>query len=228
MASPKRTPVYMESHLINCLGVCWHNITNKKIRLQMDILAEMLNEEINKKEGRKKQKNNGHAPEKHTDQEEFRFFIGYFKQRYAQETDIEYRSQINKAEVGIIKALLKKLRDKSIDVETYLSWVFDDFFDDDYNRSKYTPMINFIGGTYLVTKFFMENQPKIRKIKVEAEKTNRRETIRDHAKSLFRRTKDPKIQKKMELEFRGSINLNDLERFLEDYEINNNTQEEEK
>ena len=222
MASPKRTPVYVESYLINSIAICWGRITSKKIRLQMDILAEMLQEEINKKDGKKKAKDIQKAQDGPTEQEEMRFFIGYFKQRYAQETDIEYRSQVSKKEIGVIRALLKKLRDKSIDVETYLSWVFDEFFDDDYNRATYTPMISFMCGTFLVTKFFMENRPKIKKKQLAVEQSNRRETVRNHAKSLFRRTKDPLVQKRMELEWDGTITLRDLELFLEEYESDHN------
>lgn len=215
MASPKRYPVNAESFLINAIGICWPKIKNNKVRLEMNILAELLQDEINKKLDRKpKMKNTTNNPES----EDIRYFISVFQQRYSQETDVEYR-KINKKEIGLIKVLISKLKNKSINIEDYLSWVFDVFFDDEYNREKFTPMIGFVCGTFLTTKFFISNQSKIRKIKSENEKSNRRQTVRDYAKELFRKTKDKDIQYQMQLEYDGTITLMELERFLKNYKV---------
>jgi hypothetical protein len=227
MASPRRSPVRMESFLINAIGVSWPQINNKNIRMQMNILAEMLQEELHKKSGKKQTRHNKSIDSAHTEGENVKFFIAYFRQRYMQETDVEYRSKISSQEIGMIKAVVKKMSDKDISIETFLSWVFDDFFDDEFNRGRYTPMVNFVCGTFIVTKFFMQNQPKIRKNKIEAEKKNKREIIRDHAKSLYRRTQDRAVQKRMEMEWDGTITLGDLETFLEDYEAKNDIEGEE-
>jgi len=227
MASPKRSPVRIESFLINAIGVSWPQINNKNIRLQMNILAEMLQEELNKKSGKKQSRVNKAIDAEDSEGEKIKFFIAYHRQRYIQETDVEYKSKISPQEIGMIKAVVKKMTDKEVSIEDYLSWVFDVFYDDDYNKGRYIPMINFVCGTFLVTKFFMQNQPKIRKNKIESEKKSRRDVVRNHAKRLFRRTQDKAIQKRMEMEWDGTITLGDLKKFLENYESENGIENEE-
>jgi hypothetical protein len=225
MASPRRSPVHIESYLMNSIGVCWPQIKNRKIQLQMNILAEMLNEEINKKNGKQaiKKKTKKSEP---TESEEIRFFIACFRQRFAQEVDIEYKTKIDKEEIAMIKALTNKLRSKNVSIEDYLSWFFDVFYDDDYNRKKYTPMIKFVCGSFITTKFFANNRDVVRKNQRAIDSQSKREAVRAHAKELFRRTGDPRVQLKMQMEFEGTIPLSNLEEFLEEYETKNNNDEE--
>ena len=78
MASPRRSPVRVESYLINSIGICWPQIKNRKIQLQMNILAEMLHDELNAKSDKKIIKNNKRIDGAHTEAEEIKYFIAYF------------------------------------------------------------------------------------------------------------------------------------------------------
>jgi len=218
MKTPKRCPVMYEEHMMNTIGVCWPFINNKDARFQMNILAEILQEEINKKLGRKVkriEKEIKEAPSEHGD---LRKFIATFRDRYAHETDMEYKDQIAPDEIGMIKAIIKKLRDKDVDVEEYMDWIFDDFFEDKYNREKFVPSIKLVCGTFLASKFFMQNRDRLRRRKVAVESKSLREGIRNHGKRLFRETKDKKIQKWLEWETEKAISTEDLEDYLKEYE----------
>jgi len=215
MKTPKRCPVMYEEYLMNSIGVCWSNIKNKDVRFQMNLLAELLQEEINKKLGRKvkkeEKKNSG-------DNLDVRRFIAVFRDRYAREVDLEYKSQISPDEIGMIKALLKKFLDKNVDFEDYLDWVFDDFFEKKNNVDTFSPTIKFVCGSFLSSKFFFINRDKLRKRAMSVETKSRRETIRSHGKILFRKTKDKMVRKWLEWESEKTISTEDLEDYLKKFE----------
>jgi hypothetical protein len=225
MAGPRRSPVRIESYLLNTIGICWPKITNKKIRLQMTILGEMLQEELNKKNGKPTKQIENAEEIEYSEGEEVRYFIAYFRDRYVQETDIEYKTKIAPDEIGIIKAAIKKLKDKSVTIKEYLSWVFDDFFDDDSIRKKFTPVIKVVCAGWVMAKFFMTNRERIRKRVSEEERKDKRQTIREHAKALFEKTNDEEIKKALRREDQGTITTDDLETFLSEYEEESSTEE---
>ena len=218
MKRPVRIPVKFEQYLINSIGVCWQHINNKDLRFQMNMLAEMLHEELNKKNGRRAKKIEKEISAPKTEQDDLRKFIALFRDRYAHETDMEYKSKLNPDEIGMIRGMVKKLRDKEVDIDEYLNWIFDDFYNDDYNRRKFSPTIKLICGTFLAAKFFMNNRDRFRKRRIATEEKSIRETIRQHGKILFRKTNDPEIQKMLRWEDSDTIGTQELERYLKDYE----------
>ena len=220
MKSPYRIPVKAEQVLMNVIAMCWPQIQNQDIRFHLNVLAEQLQGELDRKLGRKQTKEKRNLEIENTEGEDIRKFIALFQDRYVQETDMEYRTKLNPDEIGIMKSLVKKLRDKKVSIDDYLNWVFDVFYDDPDNREKFSPpMIKLICGTFLASKFFMNNRDKLRSQIVVEEKKSRRDSIRDYGKTLFRTTKDPTIQKMLENEYKGSVTTEYLETFLKKKEI---------
>lgn len=217
MKTPKRCAVMHEEYLMNSIGICWPNIKNRDVRFQMNLLAELLQESLNKKLGRKVKKEEKKSDDQ-TENDDIRKFIAVFRDRYVLETDMEYKSQIPPAEIGMIKAMVKKLADKSVGIEEYMDWIFDVFFEDKYNKEKFVPGIKLVTGTFLASKFFMTNRDKIRSRAVSAEGRSRRDTIRNHGKILFRKTKDRQIQIWLEWEADKTIATEDLENYMKKYE----------
>jgi len=218
MKSPSRMPVKGEQFLINAIGICWPHIQNADIRFHLNILAEQLQQELDTKMGRKKSRERKVVAVENTENEDVRKFIALFRDRYVQETDMEYRTKLNPDELGAIKSIIIKLREKNVDVDDYLGWVFDDFFDDQSTREKFTPVIKFICGTFVASRFFMCNRDRFRKKQVIEEKKSRRESIRDYAKKLFRRTNDTEIQRMLEKEYNGTITAEYLENWVQERE----------
>jgi len=218
MRTPKRCPVMYEEYLMNSIGICWPFINNKNTRFQMNILAELLQEEINKKLGRKIKRKEKIIKEESSEQGDVRKFIATFRDRYAYETDMEYKSKISPEEIGMMKAMVKKLRDKEVDIEEYMDWIFDDFFEDEKNRNKFVPSIKLVTGTFLASKFFMQNRDRLRRRKVAVESKSRRDAVRNHGKILFRKTKEEKIQIWLRWEKEKTITTEDLEDYLKKYE----------
>jgi len=147
MKTPKRCAVIHEEYLMNSIGICWPNIKNRDVRFQMNLLAELLQESLNKKLGRKVKKEEKKSDDQ-TENDDIRKFIAVFRDRYVLETDMEYKSQIPPAEIGMIKAMVKKLADKSVGIEEYMDWIFDVFFEDKYNKEKFVPGIKLVTGTF--------------------------------------------------------------------------------
>jgi len=219
MKSPSRMPVKAEQFLINAIGLCWPHIQNADIRFHLNVLVEQLQQELDRKMGRKKAKEKKSVEVENTEHEDVRKFIALFRDRYAQETDMEYRTKLNPDEIGVIRSIVKKLRDKKVDIDDYLGWVFDVFFDDPANREKFAPpMIKLVCGTFMASKYFMSNRDRFRKSHVQEEKKSRREGIREYAKNLFRRTKDQAIQKMLEDENDGTITAEYLENQIREKE----------
>lgn len=215
MKTPYRIPVKAEQVLMNVIAMCWPQIQNKDIRFHLNVLAEQLQTELDRKLGRKQSREKKTLEIENTEGEDVRRFIALFRDRYAQETDMEYRTKLNPDEIGAIKSMVKKLREKNVDIDDYLSWVFDVFFDDAENREKFAPpMIKLVCGTFLASKFFMNNRDRFRNQRIVEEKKSRRDSIRDYGKMLFRTTKDPTIQKMLENEYKGSVTTEYLENFL--------------
>ena len=215
MKTPNRLPVKAEQFLMNAIGMCWSYIQNPDIRFHLNVLAEQLQGELDKKIGRKSAKEKKAMLIENTESEDLRKFIALFRDRYVQETDMEYKSKLSPEEIGSIKSMVKKLRDKKVDIDDYISWVFDVFLDDPKNREKFAPpMIKFVCCSWLSGRYFMLNRDKFRSKNIAEEKKSRRESIRDYAKSLFRKTKDKEIQKMLENEYKGSITTEDLEDWI--------------
>jgi len=227
MKTPKRCPVFYEQYLMNSIGLCWANINNKNIRFQMNILAEMLQEESDRKSGRRIKKKNKEMEAPRTENDDLRKFIALFRDRYAHETDMEYKSKFDPDEIGMMKGIIKKLTEKEVDIDEYLGWIFDDFFEDENNRKKFTPSVKLVCGTFVASKFFMNNRDRIRQRKTHIEEKSQRDSIRQHAKILYRRTKDSKIQKWLDWEKDDTISTEELEEYLINYEKENEVKNEE-
>jgi len=217
MKTPRRCAVIHEEYLMNSIGICWPNIKNRDVRFQMNLLAELLQEQINKKLGKKIKKEEKKS-ENQLENDDVRKFIAVFRDRYVNETDIEYKSQISPAEIGMIKSHTKKLSDKNVSIEEYMDWIFDVFFEDKYNKEKFVPGIKLVTGAFLASKFFMVNRDKIRGRAVSVQTKSKRETIRNHGKILYRSTNDRQIQKWLEWEAEKTITTEDLEDYMKKYE----------
>jgi hypothetical protein len=214
MKTPSRMPVRTEQFLINAIAISWPNIQNQDIRFHLNILVEQLQQELDRKMGRKKAKDRKAIVVENTENEDVRKFIALFRDRYAQETDMEYRTKLNPDELGAIKNIVTKLREKDVDIDDYLDWVFDVFFDNAENREKFTPAVKFICGTFMASKFFMSNRDRFRKKREAEERVSRRDMIREHGKILFRKSKDETIQKMLQREFDGTVTTGYLEDWL--------------
>jgi len=216
MKSPSRMPVKTEEYLINSIAICWPHIQNQDIRFHLNILVEQLQQELDKKMGRQKIKASNQIKVENTENEDVRKFIALFRDRYAQETDMEYRTKLNPEELASIKSIVTKLREKDVEIDDYLSWVFDVFFDDQNNREKFSPVIKLICGTFVASKFFMTNRDRFRKKREAVERKSRRDMVRDHGKKLFRETKEASIQDMLQKEQEGTVTTGYLEKWLKE------------
>lgn len=81
-------------------------------------------------------------------------FIVVFKARYLQLTDMEYPRAITDIDCKMINNLVKQLGEKSLAIEEYLKWLFEDFLpkNDKFNP----PTLRFACGNIASERYFYE------------------------------------------------------------------------
>lgn len=90
-------------------------------------------------------------------------FITIFKTRYLHYSDMEYSRPITPAEAKLIGQVIDMIGSKGFDVDEFLQWLFDVFFDE--NPKFNPPSIKFSCSQFIVEKFLFEHREEMKKKK---------------------------------------------------------------
>ena len=99
------------------------------------------------------------TPEKKAEKSK-REFITVFRARYLQFTDLEYESIITGVDARMMLQTCKKLHEKDLDVNDFLGWLFERFFNE--NPKFLPPSIKQICGAFVWNKFLFENKAVVK------------------------------------------------------------------
>jgi hypothetical protein len=199
-----RVPLTAESMLHNMLGLFYGLVKDKEVRHDIDILCETLERVIGLKKSVIKKTPVGHDE---------RYFIACHKQLYSVHTDLDYPYGVGPEEMGMIKSVTSKLRERETSVDDYLGWVFSVFLKDEFNN-KIPPTIKRVCSHRVLAMFLTQNKGKIMKKKRDAQTHDRGFRIIEYAKKVFRNTHDPDLNKLLEHYHKGDINTSDFEEKL--------------
>lgn len=203
----KRNPVTPEGLLLKNLGLFFGLIKSTAVRHDINVLCETLRGELGRqrKQGPKRTSVGGTE----------RFFVAFFKQKYLELVDLEYRYPVKGEDFLMIKTTIQKLNEHNVRIDTYLTWVFDVFFADEFNM-KSPPTLKRVCGNRILGSFMMQNRQKIQTNRRTVQQEDREDRVKQYAKRLFRATKNPKVQELLQKHNDGVLSTGVLEQRLKE------------
>lgn len=199
-----RVPLSAETMLHNLLGLFYGQIKDKEVRHDINILCDTLEHIIGTKRMVVKKTPVGNDE---------RCLIACHKQLYAVHTDLAYPYAVGPEDMGAIKSVTAKLRERDTPVEDYLKWVFGVWLKDEFNN-KVPPTLKRVCSHRVLATFLTQNKGKIMKKKREAQAHDRGYRIIEYAKKVFRNTHDEGLNSLLEQYHRGDVNTSDFEEKL--------------
>lgn len=170
------------------------NITMNEIKISEALKNSGLEDE-------RMQTDNSPANEK-------RKFIAIFKQKYTEYCDFVYNNVIDAGTLFIVGQLVQRLNSEGSNSLDYLTWFFDEFMRDEYNKNKYAPpSIKIVTSNFVVDKYLFLNKDALRVKKQDLQNIRVKNAIMLIATKFLEKVRDKEFGQKV-LEFsRGNLTI---------------------
>lgn len=172
-----RKPLTPQRLLMDNLGMFYGLIDDVDVRKKINELFDMLNirENTNYIKAELSHKKNDLS-------DSINGFIAMYK-KYHDDISIE-QFKVDIKERAMINALLEKLKKYNIRYDTYIDWLFNEWYSVEFNTST-PPSIKNTCGYRVSTAFFMKMKPKIKQNIVDDEKNKRVEMLLERAYAII-------------------------------------------